>query len=191
MDIGHLNSLDELECTLSSLPSKRYCYPTQAQGQQLLESTRFRGWISSETSDLLLVNGNEDGKFDPCYKVSSLAFLSAHLYLSVARKTNFIVLYYLCSETFSRKESHYLGEPQGLVRGFIVQLLSTGYPFKYTFMTHTSYIEWTKTKDISKLCWIFKQLLVQLPREQGVFCMVDNIGCFDPKKWGNDPRCQW
>lgn len=180
LNVYHMGPVNDLKDILRSEAS--FNDTAQMQAQQLLSSTRFHEWLSSPNPDLLLVNGN----YDDHARTSPLSCLSAHLAIILSQKWNSTVIHFFCGQHDSRI-SPVVG-PRGLLRSLITQLLHTDHSFNFNFIDTRPFANGIKQHEIRDLCWTLGQLIRQLPRGQGVLCLIENIGCFEREEWFSDLR---
>lgn len=180
LNVYHMGPVNDLKDILRSEAS--FDATAQMQAQQLLSSARFHEWLSSSNPDLLMVNANYDGHS----RTSPLSCLSGHLAIILSQRWNSTVVYFFCGQHDSRI-SPVVG-PRGLLRSLITQLLYTGHPFNYNFIDTRPFANGIKQHEIQDLCWTLSQLIRQLPRGQGVLCLIENIGCFEREEWYSELR---
>lgn len=180
LNVYHMGPVNDLKDMLRSEAS--FNDTAQMQAQQLLSSARFHEWLSSSNPDLLLVNGN----YDDHSRTSPLSCLSAHLAIILSQRWDFTVTHFFCGQNDSRMSP--VSGPLGLLRSLTTQLLHSGHPLNYGFIDTRPFANGIRQHNIQDLCWTLGQLIRQLPRGQGVLCLIENIGCFEREEWRSDLR---
>ncbi|KAL2856502.1 hypothetical protein BJY01DRAFT_179455 [Aspergillus pseudoustus] len=178
LNVDHMTPVRDVECVL------RHCggvsQADQGQAQQLLQSTQFSAWFWPLASDILFVNGN----FDHSSRTSPLSYLCAQLALTLSEDPGCIVLQFFCGQHES--ETDPLRGPQGLLRSITSQLLYSGYAFSRAFINTRTYSEAIRAHSVEDLCITFRRLVSQLPLNQKVLCVVENISRFEREEWYHD-----
>ncbi|RDW93391.1 uncharacterized protein DSM5745_00713 [Aspergillus mulundensis] len=157
---------------------------TQSHARQLLQTPRFSRWISSQSPDMLWVNGNFED-LGPG-RLSALSVLCALLVLSLHQNSNAITLHHFCGLHETGTEGTVTG-PNGLIRSLIFQLLfCSGHKFNLDFINTRQFANDIESHSLRMLCHTFRQLIEQLPPRQTVICIIDGITGFEYGPWLDD-----
>ncbi|KAF2827493.1 hypothetical protein CC86DRAFT_211978 [Ophiobolus disseminans] len=142
----------------------------------VLQSTRFKHWIQSNNSDVLLVIGNlEDGMA----RIPAMSFLCSMLVGSLRHQRNVYVLHSFCGTRNSR--SHPESGLRGMIRSLTSQLLSM-HEFDTGSMNVGRWKAGIRSNSSSTLGRLFGRLIEQLP-DVVVFCVIDGISLFEMEPW--------
>lgn len=144
----------------------------QERTEYLMASSRFKQWLTTRHSEVLLVNGNADTS----NRCSPVSFACGLLVSSLGSFPSTITLSFFCAlhtdssdpETGSRT----------MLASLICQLLEQYQDFDLSFLTVDQKFD-LRDHEISILCSLFKTLLRQLPDGQLVFCMVDGVSYYE------------
>jgi len=142
----------------------------------VLQSPRFKQWIQSPGSDVLVVDGNlEDGSA----RYSAMSLLCGLTIQSLRSQAPACVLHFFCGAHNSKRGA--ASGPCGMIRSLTAQLLSLR-PFDVGFMKSGYWKEGLETQSPSMIGRLFRRLLEQLPRMM-VFCIIDGASLFDAEPW--------
>jgi hypothetical protein len=147
----------------------------------VLQSSRFKYWVQSRNSDVLVVDGNLG---DGTARYSSMSLLSGMLVQSLRPREPAQVLHFFCGAHNSKSDP--VGGPSGLVRSLIVQLLSLQV-FDLNFVNSSYWKEGLRTHDLLTLGRLFHRLLEQLTGTI-VFCIIDSVSVFETNPWLGELR---
>ena len=144
----------------------------QERTEYLMASSRFKQWLTSRHSEVLLVNGNADTSS----RCSPISFACGLLVSSLGSFPSTITLSFFCAlhtdsndmETGSRM----------MLASLVCQLLEKYQDFDLSFLTADQKYD-LQDHEINTLCSLFKNLLRQLPEGQLVFCMVDSVSYYE------------
>lgn len=155
----------------------------QARARWLLQSPRFKSWLASDHSELLLVDGNSQRS--AAQKTSAMTMLSAMLAktLTESHDDPVITLPFFCGFHTAPHDS--LKGPQGILRGLLSLLLSR-YDFDSCRLSDPDEVYYLKHHDVDSLCRLFKALLGQLSRQVVIFCIIDGISLFETSDFRDD-----
>lgn len=157
----------------------------KALAESLVTNPRFRQWMISPMSQKLLVQGNLIN--DRCVSSQSI-FCSKFLQL-LRGNSRFISLLYFCG-LHSEHNDPYSG-PRGMMMSFIAQLVlqwdfdTTGIHQAVGFL----WDEYCDEPDIKNLCILVSWLVVQLPTDITVFCIMDGINAYEKEGYLPDLVC--
>ena len=137
-----------------------------------MTSSRFKQWLTSRHSEVLLVNGSADTS----NRCSPITFACGLLVSSLGSFPSTITLSFFCAlhtdsidpETGSRM----------MLASLVCQLLEKYQNFDLSFLTADQKYD-LRDHEISTLCSLFKNLIRQLPDGQLVFCMVDGVSYYE------------
>ncbi len=144
----------------------------QERTEYLMASSRFKQWLTSRTSEVLLVNGNADTP----NRSSPVSFACALLVSSLASFPSTITLSFFCS--FHTDSSDPETGSRMMIASLVCQLLENHQDFDLSFLAPDQKYDLQDHK-IGTLCSLFKNLLRQLPEGQLVFCMVDGVSYYE------------
>lgn len=173
---------------------KYHDFTDKALGQSayLMATREFREWLVGWGSDMLLVDGH-------CaeHNIGKISAMSVFCAILVDTLTTMptgssqtedtrIVLYFFCGQHASYDGP--LAGPVGLIRSLISQLF-LAWPKRSRL--DLSFIEdvaglWHDVQDhrIDALCWIFQEILSQLPSDVVIHCMIDGISQYETSARG-------
>jgi hypothetical protein len=138
----------------------------------LIESTNSRG---------LLINGN---KSDPTDVISPLSYFIAELSRTYTSAKRAIVLTYFCSLHTRAWDPR--ANAAGMMSRLVGQLLlHVDLLFDLSFITKRA-CRRIESDDFEALCITFLQLIEQLPSDQVVVCLIDNLSIYDNGKRRKD-----
>lgn len=144
----------------------------QERTEYLMISSRFKQWLTSRYSKVLLVNGNADTS----NRCSPLSFACGLLVSSLGSFPSTITLSFFCAlhtdssdpETGSRM----------MLASLVCQLLEKYPHFDLSFLAADQKYD-LQDHEVNTLCKLFENLLRQLPEGQLVFCMVDGVSYYE------------
>lgn len=156
------------------------------RGRYLLAAPRFRNFLSTSSSDFLLVDGHCRDGCDG--RVSPISVFCASLAATLAHDPTFMALHFFAGQHSFFDDDPARG-PRGLLRGLICQVLSyPSQPAPCLDWVHDQAMQDVADGKIVALCWILKELLKRVVNVQTILCIVDNISDFERKYegWDND-----
>ncbi|KAI1089178.1 hypothetical protein F5B19DRAFT_468650 [Rostrohypoxylon terebratum] len=170
----------------------------RAMTESLVTNPQFRQWMVSPTSKELLIQGNLTGK----PQISSQTVFCSTFLQALRGNSRFISLFYICGLHSDYEDPH--SGPRGMMMSFIAQLI-----LQWNFDTteiHQAmdflWDEYCEEPDINDLCVLISWLVVQLPADMTVFCIMDGIHAYEKEgylldlvrglacilDWAIDPR---
>lgn len=160
--------------------------PSDSQiAQGVFEGARFSKWFDEDDSAALFIEGGpilaDLGRF------ASLTLMSCLLIKYLEGKEPAISIYHFCGRHISSRDP--IQGPQGLMRSLIFQVVRLfDSQVNLSFATSHRYREQLKSHSIRTLCECFASIIKQLPPETVLFCIIDNIDCFEKPQWAEDCR---
>ena len=144
----------------------------QERTEYLMASSRFKQWLTSRYSEVLLVNGN----VDTSNRCSPISFACGLLVSSLGSFPSTITISFFCAlhtdsndpETGSRM----------MLASLVCQLLEKYQHFDLSFLAADQKYD-LQDHELNTLCRLFEKLLRQLPEGQLVFCMVDGVSYYE------------
>lgn len=156
----------------------------QGMTQAFLKSQQLKTWLTCEDSEVLLVNGNSTGD-----KVSPLTFACGIFTRSLSSFSGAIRICFFCGmHCDPRKEE----EPgAGLMLASLISQLLAGYSsyklrFSQGWRFKAADLESDSPNRIDALLELFSQLMMELPENQIVFCIIDGIQFYENHSRGRD-----
>ena len=146
------------------------------QANSLVGKPKFGYWVTDKCSSFLLV----EARLSKPTKLSAMSLFCAHLAQNVSKAGAGVLLAHFCGGHLSGNEA--LDGPIGLMRSLVAQL--TVY-LNFTHQLETDILydrvdcEKAVRGDLGALFQLFRQLLEQVPADVPVFCIIDNIACFE------------
>ncbi|KAI0427797.1 hypothetical protein F5Y09DRAFT_344293 [Xylaria sp. FL1042] len=153
------------------------------QAAYLKSTPKFERWLDVITSDILLVDGH-----DTRGRISAMSVFCAMLVQALwtiqkqltTPQFQIIVLFFACGSHTEAEDV--LTGPCGILCSFISQLLMS-WPDQapdLTFINETdSLLRHIQENRIDALCYLFQELLRQLPAESVVYCIIDGISLYE------------
>lgn len=154
------------------------------------DNQNFQSWLGeSRTSRAVLINGNSD----PLENTSPLSLLCAHLtHLFVAAKP-VVVVSYFCGLHMDLV-TDYRANAQGMMISLVGQLLlqarQKNLQFDLSFLTGKK-LQLLERDDLKTLCNIFRSLIIQLPKNRIIFCVIDGISLYESRDGDADLLYAW
>ncbi|KAH8658396.1 hypothetical protein BX600DRAFT_65552 [Xylariales sp. PMI_506] len=152
------------------------------RAESLLKTDRFWAWYMSNSSDLLMLDG--DFATDAAMiRINPLSAVSATIIASILNdQPGSISLYHFCTQHTASIDD--LSGPQGLLRCLITKLLielpsKCGVNVNLSFINSLSYVEGLGSRRIDTLCSAFHQILMQAPLGTRIFCIIDAISWYE------------
>lgn len=159
-----------------------------ARANQLFSHQRFRQWIATLHSDMLLVNGHCGSK--TMGTTSAVSVFCAGLIgtftgpdqehgrssMSLPQSPRIILEYFSGQHNV---DSSGLTGPQGMMRSLLDQLLQQ-WPDEAPLSLHgLRRPEYSRDLPTPHLCDLFEGVVRQLPRDFPIWCVVDNVSHFE------------
>ncbi|KAI1362584.1 hypothetical protein F5Y08DRAFT_270953 [Xylaria arbuscula] len=153
------------------------------QAAFLKSTPRFHRWLSGTAPEVLLVDGH-----DTRGRISAMSVFCAMLVQALWKiqeqhatpQAQSFVLFFTCGAHIEPEDI--LAGPCGIVRSLIGQLL-------VSWPTHGPDLSFTDDVDsllfavqensIDALCYLFQELLRQLPPESVVYCIIDGVSMYE------------
>ena len=156
----------------------------QDRAVNIIQSPKLKDWLLSTTNSILLINGNAP---DLDANVHATSFLSAHLVNSIAgTKKNMLCICWFCSlHRNVRNDAD--ASVASIVCSMIGQLLSKYRDFDLTFF-HKRHLHGVRDKDLTTLCNVLDELILQLPNGTVLFCVLDWLSCIEDATRRDDVR---
>jgi hypothetical protein len=136
-----------------------------------VEDRRFKNWLAAPRSSALLIKGNATNLENS--PICSMSFLAAHIVNSVNTLTNsrMICLQWFTSQHLNVQAS--TGSVAAIMRSLIGQLVNLYRGFDLYFIKRSTAQAIRDYNDLTVLCDVFDELIVQLPAKATVFCVID------------------
>ena len=156
----------------------------------VMGAEEFHSWLNEpKNCRPILINGNSD----PLEITSPLSFLCAHLtHLFVAAKPVFVVSYF-CGLHMDLV-TDYRANAQGMMISLIGQLLlqakQKNVHFDMSFLAQKK-LQLLAVDDLKTLCNIFRNLVIQLPKDKMIFCIIDGISLYESTDGEADLLYAW
>ncbi|KAI1347022.1 hypothetical protein F5Y01DRAFT_330212 [Xylaria sp. FL0043] len=153
------------------------------QAAYLKSAPEFQRWLDVTMPDILLVDGH-----DKRGRISAMSVFCAMLVQALwtiqkqatAPQVHIIVLFFTCGAHTEAEDI--LTGPCGILRSFIGQLMMS-WPDQVpdlTFINETNgLLHHIQENRIDALCYLFQELLRQLPTESVVYCIIDGISLYE------------
>lgn len=156
----------------------------------VMGTKEFQSWLSeSKSSRALLINGNSD----PLENTSPLSLFCAHItHLFVTAKP-VIVVSYFCG-LHMNLVTEYRANAKGMMISLIGQLLlqakQKNLHFDLTFLALKK-LQVLAVDDLKTLCNLFQNLVIQLPKNRIIFCVIDGISLYESTDGDADLFYAW
>jgi hypothetical protein len=153
-------------------------YSDRGRAQQMMQTRHFRDWILTPNSARLLVHGD----FDNTNKISPFSVLAATVFQGLRTSSSVISLVFFCGQHLRTDE--YNGG-NAIIRSFVAQLVRQ---FRSSTITpaHDKSLYDVAIGNTSRLCTLFVYLIVQLPPDITVFCLIDGINEYEREEYLHD-----
>ena len=160
----------------------------------MVTTPRFRDWHLADRSDLLLVESHcadhSIGHLSPM-SIFCAMFVSSRLQAIEAAQAyspeNTILLWAFCSQRMDLEEP--FAGPAGLLRSLLVQLLvswpRTAPQPNLDILDRIPQL-WlgVRQHEVNALCQLFHEVMLQLPPDCKVLCILDGVSCYETEAWG-------
>ena len=156
---------------------------SQNQAQWLLRFPRFRHWLWSNSTDLLIVNGNSERYASE--RISPMSLLCSSLIKLLEANKSAKVIYFFCGLGNSSTGNERSG-PLDLMKDLTAQLLML-YELDLTFINCQ---QWRKKFDepetsLNLLCELLWNLFQRLP-DGILFCIIDGLSLYEVERWWDE-----
>lgn len=163
--------------------------PQQAlgRGRSLLQAPNFRHFLSSPTSELLLVDGHCQEKCEG--KDSPLSVFAASLAAMMVQNPACMVLHYFAGHHCFNNPQDGAEGPVGLMRSLICQvLLYPDQPPAYLDWLEPDLVEAAEKGDVAALCHLFRRLVQRVVNVSEIVLILDNLCYFERRmnRWSED-----
>lgn len=160
---------------------------SKSRASGMVQSDQFRVWLAEDTSSRsLLVNGHLDLETAEVY--SPLSIVDTELMKAFEDSSSVLVVNYFCSLHIENTDSSKPSSPSRMMASLIGQLLSQmvdrDNDVDLSFLDKT---DWKKVEDndLDILCIIFRELVLQLPRQILLVCVLDELSLYETSSLGN------
>ena len=151
--------------------------------QGIIEGETFRGWLSTDASAALFIEGGlssaSNGRNTPMSLLSSMVIKSLH------DKEPAVTIYFFCGSHTSSRDS--IKGPHGMMRSLICQILRL-FSVNLDFISTRRYSEQLQSLNLHTLCDCFVKLVKRLPMDNVLVCIIDSICFYENTEWVED--CQ-
>ena len=137
----------------------------QNRAVALMRSPKLRSWLTSISSATLLLNGNSKP-----VRRSPVSFVCAKLADSLRTDGPLIELHFFCGEHVNESQDSD-AHPPGMMNSLLAQLLEQ---FEFDLADVRNLGE-VKNDDVAGLCKVFRKLVMQLPSQSILFCIIDAV----------------
>lgn len=183
-EVNFDQSLLEIDLQITLRWGQALSLRAQDRAVYIIQSPKLQDWLLSTTNGILLINGNTP---DLDANIHPTSFLSAHLVNSIAgTKKNMHCIYWFCSLHRNPRNDADTSVPS-IVCSMIGQLLSKYQDFDLSFF-HKRHLHGVRNKDITTLCNILDELILQLPNGTVLFCVLDWLSCIEDTTRRDDVR---
>ncbi|KAE8351571.1 hypothetical protein BDV28DRAFT_162347 [Aspergillus coremiiformis] len=178
------SALDDLQFLFQQ--SNRHSELSLRQVWWLTRREEFVNWYHDPQSSLLIVDGYLDTM--PSDRISPMSIFDASFILNLVRNRSRIVLFFFAGlyDSGDVQGDPDISSPCGLIRSLITQLLSHKSLFHpdLSFLS-SDWIEACHKHDLKALCELFRRLLLQVPVDMQVFCILDGLVVYEHHHtWG-------
>ena len=150
----------------------------------------FKSWLGdSNTSQCILINGNSD----PLENTSPLSLFCAHLtHVFVAAKPVIVVSYFcgLHMDLVTDDRANARGMMISLIGQLLLQAKQKDLHFELSFLAQKK-LQLLAEEDLKTLCSLFRSLVVQLPKNRMIFCVIDGISLYESSDGEEDLFYTW
>ena len=144
----------------------------QERTEYLMASSRFKQWLTSRHSEVLLVNG----KSEISSRCSPISFACGLLVSSLGSFPSTITLSFFCALHTDSSDPD--TGARMMLASLTCQLLEKYQDFDLSFLAVDKKYD-LQEHDVDTLCDLFKSLFKQLPEGQLAFCMIDGISYYE------------
>lgn len=151
----------------------------QERTEYLMVSSRFKQWLTSRQSEVLLVNG----RAETSNRCSPISFACGLLVSSLGSFPSTITLNFFCALHTDSSDTE--TGAKMMLASLLCQLLEQYQDFDLSFLAAGQKYD-LQERDVDTLCSLFKTLLRQLPEGQLAFCMIDGISYYESRDRRDD-----
>jgi hypothetical protein len=158
----------------------------KSRAAAMIRNASFKAYMEEAHSSSLLVNGRADLS---ATDGSPLSLVVAELARISEEPDTVFVVKYFCSEHRPAFGSSISCSPAGLMASLVGQLVSQmierGIAVNLAFLTQ---VEWKNVEKLKlkTLCTIFHELVLQLPAQSVLLCLVDEVSLYETSTLGGD-----
>ena len=155
----------------------------------LMGAQEFQSWLEVKSSRVILINGNSD----PMDHTSPLSLFCAHMtHLFVAAKSVVVVSYFcgLHIDPITDDRSNAQSMMTSLIGQLLLQARQKHVHFDMSFLVQEK-LEMLAEHDVKTLCKVFQDLVIQLPKDMIIFCVIDGISLYESANGGTDLLYVW
>lgn len=143
----------------------------------LVRSPRLRGWLMPSMHESLLINGSESDLSTAAK--SPVSFVSVQLIRSLATAKSILTVYWFCDQHKNQKRDDDANVARMLC-SLIGQLLTQHHRFDLHFFKKY-HLRGVEDSNVEVLCDIFDELVLQLPKDMMLFCVVDSVSTYEDR----------
>ncbi|KAK0638305.1 hypothetical protein DIS24_g9971 [Lasiodiplodia hormozganensis] len=150
---------------------------TLSMTEILFQTPHFGEWFFSDSSGLLLADGNDEEHANSTISAMSVVCLSLIGSIVSARRDNQVILHFFCSLHRGDREG-----PCLMMRSLIMQLLfalRTRHYLDLGFIPNDTCLQDLQQGEFQALLFIFKGLIRQFPAHMTVYCVIDGVQSFE------------
>ena len=155
----------------------------------LMGAQEFQSWLEVKSSRAILINGNSD----PMDNTSPLSLFCAHMtHLFVAAKSVMVVSYFcgLHVDPNSDDRSNAQSMMISLIGQLLLQARQKRVHFDLSFLVQER-LQLLAEDDVKTLCKVFRDLVIQLPKDMIIFCVIDGISLYESVNGEDDVIHVW
>ncbi|KAL7629525.1 hypothetical protein AAE478_001046 [Parahypoxylon ruwenzoriense] len=141
-----------------------------------IESQTMRAWLLNPKNAALVIRGNSEDLDTGAFAMS---FVAAHVIQSTrqAQKSQLLSLFWFTGQHRNvRNDAN--ANVHGIVRSLIGQLVHKHSGFDLYFIKRSTAIA-MRDNDLRVLCYVFEELIHQLPENTVTFCVIDWLACLE------------
>ena len=144
----------------------------------VIQSPEVEQWLAEPEYGTLLVNGNSR-EHEPISPVSTACAMIIHIFTNTVTRNRMpiITTYWFCGLHINGPND----DASGLMRSLVCQLLNTNH-FEYSFKHNNDF----DGNNLDDLLDMFTKLLLQLPDESAVVCVLDGISYYEDSHLRDD-----
>jgi hypothetical protein len=185
MNVDHLGALDDEQHIIRrghSLSSEAISHAAT-----MFQTSQVQQLLHSPESGVVLVNGCSDRSQHT--KISPMTYVCATLTHALRRSAGVnVVLAFFCGQHSTSTDD--LVGPQGLMRSLVTVLVLSLVQNEYISDSAPIYFS-AFGGDLEELsfqdtCQLFYRLIERVPKEVGVYCVVDGISYYERPAWKGD-----
>ena len=143
----------------------------------VMGAQEFQSWLEVKSSRAILMNGNSD----PMDNTSPLSLFCAHMtHLFVAAKSVIVISYFcgLHMDPVIDGRSNAQSMMISLIGQLLLQARQKHLQFDLSFMVKEK-LQLLAEDDVKTSCRIFRDLVIQLPKDMIIFCVIDGISLYE------------